>query len=498
MRKKLIFLFGIISVLAIGFESEKITPLASAQESSFLYPEYSKKISMDFKDALLTDVLKILSQQSDLNFIASQEIGTKKVNLFLNKVPVLEALERILSANDLTYEIEPGSGIYIIKPSNQPKRTTITRVYRLKHASVSTSKINNTIDITTGSSSAGSSAASATNPGGLLGAVKSVLTSSGTLVEDPRTNSFIISDVPGQFPLIEQTLARLDVPIPQILIEVEMLDVAKNTADKLGVKFGETPLTFKGGERDTVYPWNQRKLLDKGYAFEEAEYRVGTISASGLTMALQFLRTNSDTKNLARPRILTLNNQTAQIQIKTDEAIGVKQETQSQDTGGTTTVEAERVETGVFLVVTPQANLTTGEITMAIAPKVIQARLGGTFRGETFRDPEERGTQSILKINDGETIIIGGLLRTDKSKTVTKVPFLGDIPVLGRSFRHDDESEVERELIIFITPHILAENTPTSPKPKQISTTPIIREQDIPANKKQEIDNALTQAETVK
>src|SRR3989338_5669699 len=120
-------------------------------------------------------------------------------------------------------------------------------------------------------------------------------------------------------------------------------------------------------------------------------------------MLLQLLKTETDTKSLARPRILTLNNETAQIRISTNEAIGLK--TSQTSAGGnlsTQTLEAERSKTGISLTVTPQANLATGNIKMAISPKVIQARQGATFSGQTFRDPEERGTQAILEVPDGD------------------------------------------------------------------------------------------------
>src|SRR3990167_5965080 len=94
---------------------------------------------------------------------------------------------------------------------------------------------------------------------------------------------------------------------------------------------------------------------------------------------------------------------------------------------------------------------------MAIDPKVIQARTGQTFGSQTFKDPEERGTKSILRVPDGDTIILGGLLRTNVEETKTSVPLLGKIPVLGAAFRHKDKSESQRELIIFITPHIIPE-----------------------------------------
>jgi type II secretory pathway component GspD/PulD (secretin) len=176
-----------------------------------------------------------------------------------------------------------------------------------------------------------------------------------------------------------------------------------------------------------------------------------------MTAALNFIKTRTDTRNLARPRILTLNNQPAEIKISTNEAIGASTVTNASSSSSTSSVQAERVQTGVFLTVTPQANITTREITMAIYPKVIEASNGITVSGQLFKDPEERGAQSILKVLDGETVIIGGLLRSKKSTAVTKLPFLGDIPFVGGVFRHKDIAGSERELIIFITPHILTD-----------------------------------------
>ena len=490
---------AIVSIALCILCSAKISAGAGITSSNaFTYPEYSKTISMDFKDAVLNDVLKIFSQQSGLNFIASQNVAERKVTLFLDKVPVEEALERILSANDLAYEIEPGSNIFIVKPSTRPAEELLTRIYNLKHATVRSSKLNSTVSILSdgeSSQSSGESGASTTNEfgnsAGIVAAIKTVLSRFGSIIEDPRTNSLVVTDLPRQFPLIEQAISRLDMPVPQILIEVEMLDVSKETGEQLGVKYGDTPLTFKGGERDVVYPWNQNRLLDKGFTFEDPEYRVGTISAAGLTMALQFLKSQTDTKNLARPRILTLNNETAQIMISTDEAIGIQTQTQSSEGSATSSVTAERVKTGVFLTVTPQVNLATREITLAIVPKVIEARTGGTFSGTTFKDPEERGTKSILRVHDNDTIVLGGLLRTDYSNTITKLPILGDLPVVGAVFRHKDKTATDRELIIFITPRI----TDSASELAMTKPQKLTREQELPPSRRKEIDSALTTAE---
>lgn len=506
-----------INVRSIGFAVGIVLVLCSAnvyadyvtEASGFAYPNYSKRISMDFKDATLEDVLKIFSQQSGMNFIAASNLHDKKVTLFLDNIPVEEALEKILSANGLQYEMQPGSDIFIVKALPADGENLVTRVYHLKYASVPSSKINSTISISGegsssgggessgGSASGGAGGASSGGGGsassGILTAVRGVMSKYGKVMEDPRTNSLIVTDIESQFQLIEQLIARLDIDVPQIMIEVEMLDVSKNSADLIGVKYSDKLAELTGAQRATLYPWDLNFLKGKGYTFEDAEYTAGLLDTSVSKMIVQFLETRSDTKNLARPRLITLNNQTAQIQISTDEAIGITTQTTSAGGSADTTKEAERVETGVFLLVTPQANVITGEITMAVAPKVIQARTGATFEDQTFKDPEERGSQQIMKVRAGETIVMGGLLRTDDSETITKLPILGDIPVVGAVFRHKNKNTTERELLIFITPTIVNDRgrIEQPPVPKDAP----LREQTIPPSRMKQIDKELKSIE---
>ncbi len=491
---KKVYFVAISAIIGVGVVLCFLSDIqADILLDQFIYPEYSKKISMDFEKANLNDILKIFSQQSGLNFVAEEDIIDKKVTLFLDEVPVEEALDRILQAHNLTYEIKQGSNIFTVKSMGTKPKDLLTRVYKLKHATVLSSKLNATFTIEEDLAGGGGGGSGSGGGGdtGIVAAIKIVLSSQGNIVEDPRTNSLIVTDRPAQFSVIERTIARLDVPIPQILIEVEMLDISKSTADLFGIKAGATPLTFTGAQREHYYPWNTNELVLEGQT--APTYSLGTISAAGLTATLQMLKTISDTKSLARPRILTLNNETAQINITTDEAIGIKSIQTSSEGASVTSVEAERVQTGVFLTVTPQVNLQTREITMAIAPSVIEAKTGGTFSGQTFKDPEMRGSKSILRVKDNETIVIGGLLRKDTENTNTKVPFLSKIPLLGLAFKHKDKTDTNRELVIFITPRIVPAGGLS--KLAHRNTGPIIREQDIPPRRQRAIEKTLAHFE---
>ncbi|MFA5177369.1 MAG: type II and III secretion system protein, partial [Candidatus Omnitrophota bacterium] len=229
--------------------------------------------------------------------------------------------------------------------------------------------------------------------------------------------------------------------------------------DTIGFKYGQTPLTVSvtGATASLGFPYHGwSKVFNGG----DGQISVNP-SGSAYTMQLDFLRTNTDTKFLARPKILTLNNETAEVKIVTNEAVGVTSVQQGQGSSSSTTGSAERYETGVLLRVTPQIDLEAGEVTMFVYPEVTEAAstaVSFTSNGQnfTFRNPETRSTKNIVRVRDGETIVLGGLIRNQQSIVTTKLPFLGDIPVLGALFRHKNESpNIERELLIFITPRII-------------------------------------------
>jgi len=255
------------------------------------------------------------------------------------------------------------------------------------------------------------------------------------------------------------------------MLEVEMLDVSKKLTEKLGIKYGDTFATFTLA--NAVSPAN---AVNWGFPFQSLGKMAQGVAAPASSIAytasyaavLQFYATQTDTKYLARPRLLTLNNETAEIKIVTQEVIGYTQ-TASTGSGSTATpaVNAERQETGITLRVTPQIDTISGEITMFIFPTVKDAQASsfpapttGGITGQSFYDPEERSTKSTVRINDGDTVVIAGLIRNEKSMTTTKIPFLGDVPFLGALFRHKDVTkDNERELLVFITPHIIKKST---------------------------------------
>ncbi|MDD5116474.1 MAG: secretin N-terminal domain-containing protein [Candidatus Omnitrophica bacterium] len=464
MKKILLTLVFISSILCVFF----VPPLGAQVQD--LSPGAEPFISLDFQDVSIKDVLKMLSMQSGMNFIASEAVADRRLTLYLDKVPLSQAMDKIFSANNLSYEMDPKANIFIVKDWGKMEIETITKVFYLKHATVSSSSLKTEASGNTGTEESEGGGGSSTGKwkseeeSGITYSVKKLLSGNGSLVEDYRTNSLIVTDTPARMKVISQVIASLDIEIPQIMLEVEMLDVSKNAIDKLGAKFGQSPFTayLFGASAATGFPFGSwSKVLDAAKGSLNINPGSvdddGTVNGNPYQVQVDFLKTQADTRVLARPRIMTLNNETAEIKITTDEVIGETTDTEGQGTASSTTTSAERVETGVLLRVTPQINSDNGDITMFIYPSVRDAATS-SFNSD-YKDPEERSTKTTVKIKDGETVVIGGLIRHDKSETMTKLPILGDIPLVGVLFRHKDKDrDRERELLVFITPRIIKDN----------------------------------------
>ncbi|MDP8233530.1 MAG: secretin N-terminal domain-containing protein [Candidatus Saelkia tenebricola] len=427
---KLLFKNIIITSLCLMLSSTGYATLSS-----------KKKISLDFKDASLKDVLKAFSMQSGLNFIAGEKIEDRKITLYMENVAVGNALDTILKSNHLTYEQPDGTNILMIKILNVPAVETVTRIYQLNYA--------NPEEIKTLFENMGQAkqVEEITSEGSTISRsfLQGVLSEYGKIAADKRTNSLIITDIPMQFPMIEETVAKLDEPTPQVMVEAEILEVTTEYMEQIGVDFGDNGfLSFTGAVKNTQFPFYDLDVSGEGTS--------GTISATTFTAVLDLLKKDTKTKVLARPKILTLSNQTAQINITADTAVATN--TQIID-GGDTYEEPERIETGVKLIVTPIINK-DGYVTIDVESEVIEPKASKFFTGDTFYvDPQTRSAKATIRVRDGDTLVMGGLIKFDETVIEKKIPVLGDLPFLGQAFKWDYELREDKELIIFITPHIV-------------------------------------------
>lgn len=487
MRNKLKLFNGIFLILFIAtfaHNPEYLTAQAELSAEALLNERIDSRITMDLKDASLRDVLKMLSVQSGLNFIASEAVADRKLTLYLDNVRLIDAMDKIFKANNLSYDLDKYTNIFLVKDWGKPSIELKTKVYLLKYVRVTNSRINqgssseedssstsssSTSTSTDSSSTSSSDSSSVAN--GLKDALNMVISEYGKIAEDPATNSIIVTDTPSKFSAIEDIINKLDVPIPQVIIEVEILDVDKSEVDKLGIKFSSSStsgwFSYTGPNLGgTYFPFGSD-------TFRKAAAKTAPTPASwtmsGFGFILEFLSTRSSTKFLARPKIFVLNNETATVKLSAQEAIGSLTTTQGQGTSSSTNTSAERAETGVTLEVTPQISMATGEITMFLKPTVRETVNGLTIGSQTTKDVEERSVKSTVRVKDGETVIIGGLIRKKEPVTITKVPFFSSIPIVGLFFRHKDTTGTkDREILVFITPKIIKSATQMSAGDKLI------------------------------
>lgn len=441
IKGTVIFLF-IAFFSAAGFcaDTDFSAFLPDNDFGEYLLAGIRKKVSLELEGADLIDVLKMFSQYSGLNFISTEAVRSRTLTLYMDEVPLREAMNIVFKANNLAYDYYPEAKIFVVKELGRPSIDLETRVYRLKYIRIAESQFMAEVKSITGGSSTPA----------IKAALEEILSEHGKITEDPLTNSFIITDIPIQFPMIDKIIQELDVPQEKILIEVEMVDVNKTVIDKLGITFGGQ----EGGLQ-----WDFDVFPSTSYRFDSppSPWREGTFALT-YNPLFKAILTDTTTKILARPKILTLSGDTAEIGITSDTVVGTTSE-KSAETGVTLSVDPERAETGVSLRVTPVVNRGTDEITIVLQPTVKETATSAFTdeNGNAFSNIEETTTKSTVRLKDGETLLIGGLIKTKNTTSKEGVPFFSKIPLLGAIFRGADKEEQERELLVFLTPHIVRE-----------------------------------------
>ncbi len=478
MNNKAFIIFSLSLLFLFGLK-------AFSQDSiygDYLLAGYDRTVSLDLEGAQLVDVLKMLSQQSGFNFVSTEAVRARTLTLYIEDVPLREAMDIIFKANNLNYDYYPDTDMFVIKEMGKPDLELMSKVYLLKYIRVESTRMQADIDAivkkteeTGGSEEEEETGTTEEEKTGIKAAVEAVLTEYGKIVEDPITNSLTVVDVPARFPLIDQVISQLDIPLPKVMIEVEMLDVAKGVVDQLGVRWPATLVNLNvTGTRFTNFPFTNQDVTDGATQtwpagagslddiitftdFPANKFTPSILTVIGADLALQFLRTQSDTKFLARPKILTVANETAQVEITKDQIVG-----SNVTTTTTSTQQAlERRPTGTRLRVTPQVDQDTGLITLFVEMYVAEAIDSEFAFGEeafiegTLQDVEQRTATAVVRLQEGQTLFMGGLIRTNETNTEIKVPLLGDIPILGRLFRYKNKETAERELLVFITPRLM-------------------------------------------
>jgi type II secretory pathway component GspD/PulD (secretin) len=287
--------------------------------------------------------------------------------------------------------------------------------------------------------------------------IENILTKGvGEIQIDERTNKILITDLKERIDEIEKIIIAFDAKSQQVLIDTKIIEITLTDEFKLGVdweavmkileKTIEKPITIK----------STFGLASAGGFSTGTEFLVGDFSANDETLVIQALKTIGDVNTLSNPRIMVLNNEEAKILIGTSEPYAINTVTQSGDLA-TTGTELSFLDVGVKLYVTPTINR-NGFVTMKIKPEVSSSTENYEYGDPATQVPIVSTTQAetSLMVKNGNTIIIAGLIKDDRSDDTSEMPFLGDIPILGWAFKKTEKRIQKKELVMFITPHIVS------------------------------------------
>lgn len=437
MRKSALFLISLIFVV--------FTVSLYAGEAEFAVAEGKIK-SLEIKDAEIRDVLRMLAEQFDLNIVISDKV-IGKISVKFSNVSVEEAIDAIVTINGYAYS-KKGRVIKVTTPEEVEREAPITKVFVLNNAVAED----------------------------LKSSLEKTLSSVGTIEVDKRSNALIVTDVPNVIETIKELIKELDKETPQVLIEARIVETILTDTRALGINWQirasatgtARPITFPfkaktgGGE---YYPLSQPGDTggtsgtadfppNPGRGFPYAvkdDFTFGTLSFSEFQAVLEALEENSRTKILSHPRLVTLNNREAKILVGTRVPIPIY--TFNEDTGTYEISGYEEEEVGIALKVTPHVS-PDGKIKLTLHPEVSSITgYTGPNNERPIIDTREASTQ--VQLRDGETVVIGGLIKRNKIDTVKKVPLLGDIPILGWAFRHKDKTVESTDLLIFVTARIV-------------------------------------------
>ena len=301
------------------------------------------------------------------------------------------------------------------------------------------------------------------------------------LVADERTNALLITTDPQNFPTIESLIEKLDIRSPQVLIEVLIAEVTLNDETKFGIEW--EALT-------RAYDPSSKLEADWGLVSDFSERTAASSAATGfrywllrndqtLNAFLWAIASESQVNILSAPRILTSNNQEAKIVIGEEVPVVKESRVYYEQTGTPSYKTFEYKDVAIELTVTPRISQ---EKDVALDIHQVVKKLGTYDEDLEAYSFVKREAQTSVVVSDKQTLIIGGLIKDDKKESMVKVPFLGDIPLLGHLFKKRTTIVEKTELMLFITPHVVltAEEAETMTREQEskvkIEGTPLMEE----------------------
>ncbi|WP_218057114.1 MULTISPECIES: type IV pilus secretin PilQ [unclassified Gilliamella] len=416
-RLLIVFIFLAINT---NVSNANILPSSNADQQ--------KNISMAFYQTDIAIILQALADSKQMNLVMSEDISIKQT-IKLNNVDWHKALKIILDSANLQAEID--DNILLISKAIDPeillqKQQSEQREKELNQPISSLFIAVNYADPTT-----------------LIEMIQQqdLLSQRGRVTFDKRTNSLVIADVPKQFANIKKLVKTLDKPMPQVHISAHIVTMSDESMSELGIKWG--------------YEGSSSQLLDKfdvglgvSHSTSTVGFNLAKLSGHLLNLELSALESENQLEIIASPNLLTANQNMASIKQGTEIPYEV-----SSGSNGATSIEFKHAVLG--LEVTPK--ILSDEL-MVLDLYITQNTAGRSIKrsdnGEVLAiDTQEIKTQ--VQIKNGETVVLGGIVQQVNTKNKQKVPSAGDIPLIGRLFKHNSNKQQKRELVIFITPQLV-------------------------------------------
>jgi type II secretory pathway component GspD/PulD (secretin) len=451
-------------------------------------------VTANFQDVEFASAMAFLAEGAGVNVILSEDARTiaKPVTVHFAGIPFRRALEYLVQGQGLLYRRE-GGAIWVATRDEMEAEPLETRIFSLQQGPGLFAAFQPFAE--TRDSVALQSSAVET-----VKTVKDILTEvipqvgESSMLLDERSGALIVTHVPYYLHQVEALLAQLDVTPQQVLIEARFVEVTATDTKEWGfdVDLTGNATLIKGKSNDGTRAAQVQlaatgPTLARGTQTSFTDFTNQT-SGNALNLTLQGILTGTQyaavlhaltqhdkTKTLSAPRVATLNNQTATIKVVTEfvyptryEA-SVKRTDLNSDGDFEDTVSGVREtrfinvpqdfvtkDLGILLHVTPSVGQDQRTITLALRPEVSEKKTDDTFGGEvTLPRFTTRNLETSVVIDNGETVMLGGLMKDTTSKTATRVPVLGRLPVLGALFRKDNESVERSNLLIFVTAQLV-------------------------------------------
>jgi general secretion pathway protein D len=373
---------------------------------------YKNPISMEFRDVGIKGIFEALSKITDINFILDKDISSQqKATIFVKNISFSDALDLLLQTNQLEKKVlsETSVIIYPNDPMRQREYKDLTvRTFSLNYA----------------------------DPKQISTTLRSMLGVKQMEV-DSRLSTITIKDSPQMLTLVEKLINSEDLPDPEVMLELEVLEVKRSNLQNLGVDL-PTSISVLGSS-------NGLTLRDLTSINRD---KVGI----GGSVGLAFEASSGDVNLLANPKIRVRNKDTAKIHI--GEKVPVF--TSNASSNGVISQTVQYIDAGLKLEVEPTIS-SSGDVSIKLNLNVASIGESVVTAGSSAFRVGTRSTSTQLRLHDGETQILAGLIDDQDRKNVSKVPGIGDFPILGKLFSKQKDDKSKTEIVLSITPRIVRE-----------------------------------------